>query len=218
MNVQKGLFITLEGGEGSGKTSLALTLQKHLEAQGLEVMLTREPGGVSVAENIRSVIMSEDMDNTTEALLFAAARREHLVKKVLPALEKGSIVICDRFVHSSLVYQGHVGGLGMEMVFDLNQFAIGELMPDVTLYLDLPAEVGIERIGANPAREVNRFDEKVMAFHENVRKGYLAIPEHFPKQAFRKVDASGTKDSVFESAMEILQPLLNEHRTSVSSR
>lgn len=218
MKEKRGLFITLEGGEGSGKTSLALSLQEHLEAQGLEVMLTREPGGVSVAENIRSVIMSEDMDNTTEALLFAAARREHLVKKVLPALEKGIIVICDRFVHSSLVYQGHVGGLGMEMVFELNQFAIGDLMPDVTLYLDLPAEVGIERIGANPDREVNRFDEKVIAFHENVRKGYLAIPEHFPEQAFRKMEASGTKDSVFQSAIEILQPLLNEHQVSVSSQ
>lgn len=211
MNVQKGMFITLEGGEGSGKTSLSLTLKEELEAKGYEVMLTREPGGVSVAENIRSVIMSEDMDDTTEALLFAAARREHLVQKVLPALEKGVIVICDRFVHSSLVYQGHVGGLGMQTVFDLNRFAIGDLMPDVTLYLDLPAGDGIARITANADREVNRFDEKVLTFHEKVREGYLSIPTVFPEHAFEKVDASGTPSEVFEASLKTLQPLLDKH-------
>lgn len=208
MNKSKGLFITLEGGEGSGKTTVSVKMKAALERMGYEVMLTREPGGVSVAESIRSVILSEEMDATTEAFLFAAARREHLVKKVQPALDKGMVVICDRFVHSSLVYQGYVRGLGIEKVFDINRFAIGDLMPDMTLYLDLPPEIGIERIYANGERELNRLDEAPMEFHRQVREGFLMMPTLYPEQNFLQLDASQSPDKVYIDAMIRVNELL----------
>lgn len=213
MENTKGLFITLEGGEGTGKTTLALTLKKKLEEMGYEVVLTREPGGVKTAEEIRSVILSpssENMDATTEAFLFAAARREHLVQKVLPALESGKVVICDRFIHSSLVYQGIVGELGAQRVMDLNSHAIEGKLPDLTLYLDIASEVGIARIMANAGREVNSFDKKPLEFHKKVRDGYLSIPTLFPEHEFRMIDASGTPEMVSEKALLHVMSLLQE--------
>ena len=125
--VQKGVFITFEGPEGAGKTTVIKELYKRMEEEGLKVILTREPGGIRIAEKIRAIILDNDhqeMDAKTEALLYAAARRQHLVEKVIPALQEGMIVLCDRFVDSSLAYQGHARGLGIDEVLSINEFAI----------------------------------------------------------------------------------------------
>lgn len=193
-----GKFITIEGGEGAGKSLAIQSVKKHLEGMGYDVIVTREPGGVPLAERIRELTLDKgitDMDIVTEMFLFAASRREHLVKKVLPALEDGKVVLCDRFVDSSFVYQGIVGGLGVDFVWDVNKAAIGDLMPDFTLYMDLDPNVGLARIGKNKDREVNRLDMKPIDYHQAVRKGYLEIAERFTDR-IEVVDASGTVEEV----------------------
>lgn len=210
--MNKGTFITFEGGEGTGKTTLILKLKEYFESKGHTVLLTREPGGVKVAEEIRSVIMENHMDTMTEALLFASARREHLVDRVIPALNRGEIVLCDRFVHSSIVYQGIVKKLGVETVSNLNQFAIGDYMPDLTLILDLDPQVGLERISANDEREVNRWDLERLEFHQELRNGYQSLSKRFPEQNIVSIDASPTQEEVFSLAKEQVEEFLkNDH-------
>lgn len=187
----KGHFITVEGGEGAGKTSIIHALNEELYKQGYQVLLTREPGGIDIAEQIRKVILDPvniKMEERTEALLYAAARRQHLVEKVLPALEEGKIVLCDRFVDSSLAYQGHARGLGMDEVFTINQFAIQDCMPDLTLFFDITPEKGLARIAANKNREQNRLDMENLDFHERVYEAYQLLLEQFPER-IRRVDA-----------------------------
>src|SRR5699024_3094387 len=165
MNV-KGYFITLEGGEGAGKTSAIQYISSQLMALGYDVLTTREPGGIQIAEQIREVILDRnntEMEGRTEALLYAAARRQHLIEKIIPALEQGKIVLCDRFIDSSLAYQGHARGIGMEEVLQINRFAIDGLLPDLTLFFDLPPAIGLQRI-AEARREQNRLDLETMAF------------------------------------------------------
>ncbi|QJC50165.1 dTMP kinase [Paenibacillus albicereus] len=212
MNVPKGLFITIEGGEGAGKTTLIRSLAKELQARGRSVLTTREPGGIPIAEKIRSVILDKthtSMDARTEALLYAAARRQHLVEKVVPALEAGQWVICDRFIDSSLAYQGYARGLGIEDVWSINRYAIGEWMPDATLWLDVPPELGLARIAASSEREVNRLDLETEAFHRRVQEGYRLLHEQEPRRIFR-LDASLAPDSIQEQAMRVLWPLQQE--------
>lgn len=135
-----GLFITFEGGEGAGKTTILNQVYEELTGRGFEVIKTREPGGIRISEKIRDIIhdpLHLEMEERTEALLYAAARRQHLVEKVFPALEKGKIVLCDRFVDSSLVYQGYARGIGVDEVFAINQFVIQDCMPDITLFFDI---------------------------------------------------------------------------------
>lgn len=177
--MEKGYFIVLEGGEGSGKSTAARFLQKAFEKKGYDVVLTREPGGVESAEDIRGVIMNHEMHSWTEALLFAAARNEHLQQKVKPALAEGKIVICDRFVHSSLAYQGYAGEMGINRVMDLNLPFIEDCRPDLVLFLDLTPEEGLRRIQENN-RETNRMDEKGLAYHERVYRGYHKAMELYP--------------------------------------
>lgn len=168
---ETGYFIVLEGGEGSGKSTAAAYLKEAFEARGYNVVLTREPGGVASAEHIRRTILSHDMDAWTEALLFAAGRNEHLNQKVVPALEEGKVVICDRYIHSSLAYQGHAGGVGMERVYSLNAPFLERHKPDLVLFLDIAPEAGLKRIADNN-RETNRMDEKSLAYHRAVYEGY----------------------------------------------
>ncbi|MDQ6420778.1 dTMP kinase [Paenibacillus sp. LHD-117] len=205
--MNKGIFITIEGGEGSGKTTLIQRLAHALGQKGLAVMTTREPGGIPIAEQIRTVILDPlhtAMDARTEALLYAASRRQHLVEKVLPALEQGGIVICDRFVDSSLAYQGHARGLGMDEVWEINRFAIQDTMPDLTLYLDVTPEVGLARIAAASDREINRLDLERHSFHERVREGYMTLLERFPERIVR-LNADEHPDDVFEEALMVLE-------------
>lgn len=175
----KGYWISFEGGEGSGKTTLIELLRQALINQGYDVLVTREPGGVPIAEQIREVILrrdNNDMDPVTEALLFAAARRQHLVQKVLPALEQGKIVLMDRYVDSSVAYQGYARGLGMTEVRQLNDFAIQGALPDITFWIDLDPAIGLARI-AESGRNINRLDEETRQFHERVREGYRRIAQ-----------------------------------------
>lgn len=194
----RGQFITLEGGEGSGKTTMIASLDSYFREKGTPYIVTREPGGIEIAEKIREIILNPlhtAMDARTEALLYAAARSQHLAEKVEPALAAGKTVVCDRFVDSSLVYQGYARGLGMDNVWTINRFAIGDLMPDVTFYLDIEPEVGLGRINAHQGREVNRLDLESLEFHHKVREGYLLLKKQFPER-IRIIDASGTPDEV----------------------
>ncbi|PQP84084.1 dTMP kinase [Paenibacillus sp. PCH8] len=197
----RGKFITLEGGEGSGKTTMIGRIGSYFEEQGIPYVITREPGGIEIAEKIRAIILDPlhtAMDARTEALLYAAARSQHLAEKVEPALRAGKAVICDRFVDSSLAYQGYARGLGMENVWAINRFAIGDLMPDVTLYLDIEPEVGLARIDAHDGREVNRLDLENLEFHRKVREGYFLLKEQFPER-ISVIDASMKPDEVVEA-------------------
>ncbi|AHV94958.1 dTMP kinase [Paenibacillus sabinae] len=182
---REGFFITLEGGEGSGKTTIIGRLAAYLQNRSLPYLITREPGGIEIAEKIRSIILDPAhtaMDARTEALLYAASRSQHLAERVEPALKAGLIVLCDRFVDSSLVYQGYARGLGMEEVRAINQFATGGRMPDLTFYLDIEPEVGLARITASGDREINRLDLESLAFHQKVREGYRMIAEANPRR------------------------------------
>jgi len=214
-----GRFITLEGGEGSGKTSAIQYIEQFYQEQGIPVMLTREPGGIAISEKIRALILDPahtEMDGRTEALLYAAARRQHLVEKVIPALQQGKIVICDRFIDSSLAYQGHARGLGMDEVWSINQFAIGDVMPDLTLYLDIEPEIGLARIQANAQREVNRLDLEQLSFHLKVREGYNIVAAQFPER-IHKVDASLSLPEVARQILQILSASQEDFPPSVSN-
>lgn len=209
--MNRGIFITFEGGEGAGKTSVIARLQQELAAGGNEVLVTREPGGIPIAEQIRSIILDRAhtmMDERTEALLYAAARRQHLVEKVLPALNDGQIVLCDRFIDSSLAYQGIARGLGMEQVWSINQFAIGDMLPDLTIYLDVAPEVGLQRIANAAGREVNRLDLESSDFHQKVRAGYLALCEKFPERIVQ-INAEQEPDVVYQQVLQHIGRFLN---------
>jgi len=201
--VKKGIFITIEGGEGAGKTTILRGIAEWLEAQGWEVVATREPGGIPIAEKIREVILDRrhaDMDARTEALLYAAARRQHLVQKVEPALAAGKAVLCDRFVDSSLAYQGYARGLGIGEVWEINRFAMGDLLPDLTLYLDVRPEIGLGRIRSAGGREINRLDLEDLEFHRKVREGYRLLAERHPERIVT-IDAEQPPERVLELAI-----------------
>jgi dTMP kinase len=199
-------LITLEGVEGSGKSTLIQYLKGFIESIGKKVIVTREPGGIEISEQIRSVILdtkNTKMDGRTEALLYAAARRQHLVERIIPALEEGNVILCDRFIDSSLAYQGYARGLGIDEVLSINEFAIGSFMPNLTLYLDLDPQIGLSRINKNKGREVNRLDLEEIGFHLKVREGYEELIKRFHDRIVR-VDASQELDKVFSDTKEIL--------------
>lgn len=182
---REGLFITLEGGDGSGKTTVLGRLAAYLQNRSMPYLITREPGGIEIAEKIRTIILDPAhtaMDARTEALLYAASRSQHLAECVEPALKDGLTVLCDRFVDSSLVYQGYARGLGIEEVWSINRFAIGNRMPDLTFYLDIDPEVGLARIAADRKREVNRLDMENLEFHRKVREGYKLVTAAYPER------------------------------------
>lgn len=207
-----GYFITLEGGEGAGKTTVIRYVEEALLQQGYDVLVTREPGGIRIAEEIRQIILHPEhteMEGRTEALLYAAARRQHLVERIIPALEQGKIVLCDRFIDSSLAYQGYARGIGMEEVLQINNFAIDGLMPHLTLFFDLPPAVGLERIAVDASREQNRLDLEKLAFHEKVYEGYKQVVKQFPKR-IHAIDARNNKEVVRNDAYEIITHYINE--------
>lgn len=203
----KGLLISFEGPDGAGKTSVLEALAEQLGRDlKRDVIKTREPGGVAIAEAIREVILAPDytsMDAKTELLLYIAARRQHLVEKVLPALEEGKLVIMDRFIDSSIAYQGYGRGLEVPAIDWLNQFATDGLKPDVTLYFDVPSELGLARIAANADREVNRLDLEALDLHQRVRQGYQALVKQEPERLVT-IDASQPLASVVAAARSAL--------------
>ena len=198
------MFITLEGGEGSGKSTAIKTIVPRLKELGYDVILTREPGGTPIAEEIRNVILDKKnvaMDPMTEALLYAASRRQHIIEKIIPALKSGKIVVCDRFLDSSLAYQGGARGLGIDKVYELNQYATNGLLPDLTIFFELKPEDGLKRIEANSSREVNRLDVEKMSFHKKVYDSFETLASRFPNRIVR-IDASLDPKTVAEEAYE----------------
>lgn len=207
------MFITFEGGEGSGKTSAMNYIEETLKSLGYEIVRTREPGGTPIAEEIRNVILDKkntNMDIRTEALLYAASRRQHLIEKVWPALKEGKIVLCDRYLDSSLAYQGGARGIGIENVLEVNMFAAEGTYPDLTLLFDITPEQGLERINKNKDREVNRLDLEKLEFHHKVRENFLFLANKY-KERFVVVDASKSVEEVREQALKtILERLQNK--------
>ena len=204
------LFITLEGPEGSGKSSAINKVYVRLIYEGYEIICTREPGGTPISEQIRNVILNQEntsMDIRTEALLFAASRRQHLKEKVWPALEKGKLVFCDRYLDSSLAYQGHARGLGIDEVLSINLFATENTFPHLTLLFDIDPKIGLERIAANNAREVNRLDKEKLEFHNKVREGYLILAKRYPERIVI-IDASKSMEEVAEETYRIIKERL----------
>ncbi|MBB1109356.1 MULTISPECIES: dTMP kinase [Limosilactobacillus] len=197
-----GKFISFEGPDGAGKTSVIQQIQQQLEDQlGTEkVMYTREPGGNKISEQIRQVLFdgrNTDMDGRTEALLFAAARRQHIVSEIIPGLNAGKVILCDRFVDSSITYQGAGRGLGEKEIWQINQFAIDGLMPALTIYLDIESEIGLRRIAEHRANQVNRLDKEKLNFHQTVRQSYLKLYEKYPER-IKLIDASQPLEKVIE--------------------
>ncbi|TDL30446.1 dTMP kinase [Jeotgalibacillus sp. S-D1] len=208
----KGKFITVEGPEGAGKTTVIKNIEMDLLRLGYDVLLTREPGGIDIAEKIRHIILNPShttMDSRTEALLYAAARRQHLIEKVLPALEDNKVVICDRFIDSSLAYQGYARGLGIDEVWSINQFAIGDMMPDCTLFFDINPAAGLMRIAQNEGREVNRLDLEGNSFHERVYEGYQQLIQRFPER-IKVIDASRSIQDVEKQVLAVITGIIND--------
>lgn len=212
--MRKGYFITFEGPEGAGKSTVIRELVDKLKAEGYsDVVVTREPGGVKISELIRNIILdvnNTEMDRRTEALLFAAARRQHLLEVIIPALEANKIVICDRFVDSSLAYQGLAREIPTELIWEINQFAIEGHLPDLTLLIDVPAEVGIERISHSRLDEkFDRLDQEKMSFHHKVRQAFLDLEAASPER-IKRIDGTQTIDAVVQESMEWVKALVKE--------
>lgn len=209
---QKGLFISFEGGEGAGKSTQIRILAETLRSRGLEVVVTREPGGSPGAEAIRHVLLSgaaEAFGVRMEAMLFAAARNDHVEEVIRPALESGAVVLCDRFLDSSRVYQGTTGNLETDFIETLQRIAVDGTMPDLTLIFDIPAVDGLARArkraddGATP----DRFEKEELETHEKRREAYLDIALNEPRRC-RIVDARQPQERVTEDVLSMVEPLL----------
>ena len=188
--MNRGIFITMEGPDGSGKSTQIELLKEYLEGAGYDVLITREPGGNRISEAIREIILNSEyteMSPVTEMMLYASARAQLIAEVVGPAIESGKAVISDRFVDSSLVYQGMARGLGVETVYEINKVAIGEYMPQLTIMLDLPAEVGISR--KKDQKELDRMELESLEFHKKVAAGYREMAQRFPER-IKSIDAT----------------------------
>ena len=207
-----GIFITIEGPDGAGKTSVINELYPRLQMLAKKgIIKTREPGGSKIAEKIRQIILDPrhgEMDERTEALLYAAARRQHLVEVILPALNAGKIVICDRFVDSSLAYQGIARGIGFDEVLSINEFAIEGHFPDMTLYLEVDAQKGLSRIERRVF--LDRLDQEALSFHEKVVEGYQMVMDYFKHRVVR-IDAGQDVLKVQEDALEVVLKKVKEY-------
>lgn len=192
----KGIFISFEGGEGSGKSSVINVVRDKLVDDGYKVVITREPGGVSVSEQIRNVILAVDnkMSKETEALLYAASRTEHLYSKVIPLLEEGYIVLSDRYIDSSLAYQGYARGIGIERVLEINMFA-REFLPKVTYFFDVRPEVGLARIKGR--EKIDRLDLETLDFHKKVYEGYKEVCKLYPERV-KSINGERTIEEIIE--------------------
>lgn len=207
------MFITFEGPEGSGKTTVATEIVRLLISKGYDVLHTREPGGTPIAEEIRGIILDKKntaLDPRAEALLYAASRRQHLVEKVWPALKEGRIVVCDRYLDSSLAYQGGARKIGIDNVLNINLFATEGTYPDLTLLFDITPEKGLERIAINKKREVNRLDLEALDFHTRVRETFLKLAKKYHER-YVIIDASKPLSEVIEMALKAIIDRLEQH-------
>ncbi|WP_294975064.1 dTMP kinase [uncultured Leuconostoc sp.] len=211
----KPLFITFEGPEGAGKSSVLEILISELKILlGDDLVTTREPGGNPISEAIRAILQpAEDngMDERTEALLYTAARRQHLVEIILPALKSGKVVISDRYIDSSLAYQGGGRGLGVDKIWQINQFATEGLMPDLTIYFDVPPELGLARVKANRQEKIDRLDKENLSFHQTVRQTYLQLQHDFSDR-IKIIDATQSLDQVVADTRLLLLKTLKARK------
>lgn len=205
----KGYFITFEGGDGSGKSTQIKRLQNYLEEKGYKVLLTREPGGTNISEQIREIILDSnntEMDDITETLLYAAARAQLVRQVIRPAIDRGDIVICDRFVDSSMAYQAYGRGLG-NVVWDINQKAVDGCMPDMTILLKLDPRQGMNRI---KDREQDRIEQSSSEFHQKVYEGYLALEERFPER-IKGFDAAQDIEEIANQIRQAVDRLIDRN-------
>ena len=209
--MRKGIFITLEGCDGCGKSTQAPRLADFLSSFERSMVHTREPGGTPFAEQLRKIILNPDLEITpvAELMLYEAARSQHLVSTIVPALNKGFLVLCERYIDATVAYQGYGRKLSLKMIQQLNALATGNLMPDLTLVLDLPVEQGLERARVR-CQLPDRMEQQDLAFHRRVRAGYKAIARQFPKRV-RLVSGIGTIDEVQRRLQKECQKILKLH-------
>lgn len=208
--MNNGLFITFEGGEGSGKSTVMEHIKSLLEAKGFDVVITREPGGSIIGEEIRDVLLKHEntgMDPLTESYLFAAARRQHLMERIVPELELGKVVLCDRYVDSSIVYQGYARDIGIEKVAAINKVVIENYLPHITFFIDVKPEVALKRIAANQ-RNQNRLDVESQAFHLKVYEGYVALASQTPR--IKQIQGDQAVELVVQEIMTYLEDYMHE--------
>ncbi len=201
----KGKFITFEGGEGVGKTTQLAMIRAYLEAQGVDAVFLREPGGNAISEKIRDIILDVDnagMTGMCEAMLYSASRAQLVESVIKPALQSGKLVVCDRFIDSTFAYQGVARGLGAEQVDILNRLACGEVMPDLTVFLDLPPKLAFARKGGADAGD--RLEQEGESFHQRVYDGYLQACELYPHRIAR-VDCSGEASATHQKIINLLR-------------
>ncbi len=206
----RGRFVSLEGGEGCGKSTQLRRLAEALRSRGLDVVETREPGGSPGAEAIRKLLLEGEEERWsagTEALLFAAARGDHVARTIRPALDRGAWVLTDRFLDSSLAYQGGAGGIGIESVRRLHEIGSGGFLPDRTLLLELPADAAAERAGARDVEGADRIGGRGAAFHADVSSAFASLAEAEPDR-FRRIDASGSPEQVTSRLLAAIEDLL----------
>ncbi|MBJ7450150.1 MAG: dTMP kinase [Parachlamydiales bacterium] len=220
-NNAHGIFITLEGGEGAGKSSLLESLFTYFKGLGFDVLKTREPGGGELADNIRKILLNPELKEKlcarSELFLFLAARAQHVNDVIIPALADGKVVICDRFHDSTLAYQGMARGLGFTQVDQLCKFSSQGLMPELTLFLDIDPMTGLQRASKTPKdglKGLDRIELEETAFHECVRRGFLLLQERSPKRIIT-IDATMSQESVFEAAKLAIEKGLS-HKLSLS--
>ena len=208
------MFITAEGVEGCGKTTILKMVYEKLVNDGYNCLLTREPGGVKISEQIRQIILNKEnteLDDRSEALLFAASRRQLLVQKIYPALKENKIVLCDRYVDSSLAYQGGGKKLGVQNVLNINLFATDHTLPDLTLLFDIDPRLGLERINDNKNREVNRLDLEKNDFYNRVRETFLDLAKKYAER-YVIIDASKNIEEVFNNTYKIVKYRIDGNR------
>ncbi|HZP70450.1 MAG TPA: dTMP kinase [Pseudolabrys sp.] len=214
----RGHFITFEGGEGSGKSTHAATLAHRLKALGHAVVLTREPGGSTGAEIIRHILLSgiaKPLGAETEAILFAAARDDHVRNVILPALKSGSWVICDRFIDSTRVYQGTLGNVDQRLIRSLERVTVGPAVPEITFILDVPAQIGLARAKNRRGQvEADRFESESIEFHENLRQAYRMLAAAEPNRCVI-IDGRPPRDVVAERIWSIVQDRLRSERAGI---
>ncbi len=205
-------FISIEGPEGAGKTTLIKKISPFLKNKlDNNFLITREPGGVKISEEIRNLVLNKkypEINARTEALLFAASRAQHLAEKIIPALKAKKVVICDRFIDSSTAYQGYGRGLGYQPVYNINYFATRGLMPNLTLLLDLPSKIGLQRINKYRSNQINRIDTDALNFHKKVRQGYLKLASKNPKR-IKIIDATQSSKKIGLDALQLIKKGLN---------
>ncbi len=204
----KGLFITIEGTDGAGKSTQIELLTEYLSKKGRDVLVTREPGGTPIGEKIREIILdteNSEMSDITEAMLYAASRAQHVNEKIKPALLEGKIVICDRFVDSSIAYQSSARGISRELIEDINKYAVCGITPDITLYFDITPEEGIKR--KKNMHELDRIEKEKEDFHKRVYEGYKNLLKLYPER-IKRVDASKSISDVHKQVIEYINKIL----------